>query len=155
MYRYAWDTAKLPKFFGTTLDWDWTADTRDTSSKNVTSVPESPREIWSEGCYAEVSIPVEALRSRSGDTPKDAVNPWNGQTLSSALLTAIGSSEGEETDEKAKRRRVVDVPVKVIVQNRAAWATAFYVGRLTLVGLYRLNSVYLYLESAWFQPLHL
>lgn len=139
------DVSKLPRVFGTALDWDWTEDTRNATSTSVPA-PMSPREIWREGCYAEVSFPVEALRSRGGDAPDpDAVNPWIGQTLKRALLTATGSRSEESNEEEeddddlengsgsgAGRRRVVDVPVKVIVQNKAAWATTFYVGRLTL-----------------------
>jgi hypothetical protein len=56
--------SKLPHVFGTTLDFDWTVDTRNASSPKTTPAAPSPRETWSEGCYTQVSIPVEALRSR-------------------------------------------------------------------------------------------
>lgn len=84
--------------------------------------PLSPRDVWWKGCYAEISLPVDLLRSRRVDLANDpdGLNPWIGQTLKSVLLTAVTGG------------RVVDVSVKVIVQNRAAWGTTFYVGRLTL-----------------------
>ena len=137
------DISELPRVFGTTLDWDWTEDTRNASSPKNAPPPKSPREVWSEGCYAEVSISAEALRSRGGrnEADPDAVNPWIGMTLQSALATATGSTgtgtgteggDASSTSSSSSSPRVIDAPVKVIVQNRATWTTAFYVGRLTL-----------------------
>lgn len=111
--------ATLPKVFGSTLDWDLTAVQRGSSSANVFDANTS-HDTWSEGCYAEVSMPVGELRSRRRDSSElDAFNPWMGQTLKSTLLTATSGV-------------VVDIPVKVILQNRAGSETIFYLGRLTL-----------------------
>jgi hypothetical protein len=65
----------------------------------------------------------------------DAINPWTGQTLGRALdaaAGAVGAAGAAGAAGTGELARVLDVPVKVIVQNRASWGTTFYLGRLTL-----------------------
>ena len=58
---------KLPSMFGQTLEW------------KAAEGESSARRSWSEGCYVQVSIPLEALRSRPpGKSDPSIVNPWWG-----------------------------------------------------------------------------